>query len=125
MAKRSDITIDKVLSDYQRALNMAEADNKPNEMISAAREQAKLVGLLVERKEVGNAGDFESMESISDILAAVAEKAGPAAALALSKAFDLVGQGEIAVGMVESSTAPQEEAVEALLNAKPASDQVN
>lgn len=125
MARKSDITIEKILTDYQDALNMAKADSKPNEMISAAREQAKLVGLLVERKEVGNAGDFDTMDNISEILQAVAEKAGPEAALALSKVFNLVGQAELTVGIRESSAAIDQEAAEALYMAKPASDQVN
>lgn len=125
MARKSDITMEKILTDYQDALNMAKQDGKPNEMISAAREQAKLVGLLVERKEVGNAGDFDSMENISDILQAVNDKAGPEAALALSKVFNLVGEREVIVGIEQTSSAATDEAAEALFMAKPASEQVN
>ena len=104
--KRADITIDKILSDYQYALEMAKEQAKPNDITNAATAQAKLVGLLRERVEAGNVGDFDGMESISEILEAVNSQAGPEAALALAKAFGL-------------------EKVDDLTDAKPASDAVN
>lgn len=116
--RKADITFEKILTDYQEALQLARAKGDPANIISAAREQAKLVGLLIDRKEVGSAGDFENMESIADILQAVADQAGPEAALALSQAFNLMGPAVIV------TKAPDEES-EALIEAKPASDAVN
>lgn len=87
MSKKSDITIDKILTDYQQALDMAKEMAKPADIVSAATAQAKLVGLLRERVETGAVGDFDGLENISDILEKVAQDAGPEAALALSKAF--------------------------------------
>jgi hypothetical protein len=89
MAKRADITEDKILTDYQEALALAKKQQKPDSMVNAATAQAKLVGLLRDRVETGNAGDVDNMESVSEILEAVAAQAGPEAALALSKAFGL------------------------------------
>jgi hypothetical protein len=89
MAKRADITEDKILTDYQEALALAKKQEKPDSMVNAATAQAKLVGLLRDRVETGNAGDFDNMESISEILEAVAAQVSPEAALALSKAFGL------------------------------------
>ena len=89
MAKRADITEDKILTDYEEALKLAKAQRKPNSIINAATAQAKLVGLLKDRIETKNVNEFENMESISDILQAVADQAGPEVAAALSKAFDL------------------------------------
>lgn len=89
MAKKADITMDKVLSDLQEALNMARLHAKPSDMISASMAQAKIVGLLRDRVETGNVGDFDGMENVSEILEKVAQEAGPEAALALSKAFGL------------------------------------
>ena len=74
MAKRADITVDKILSEYQRALNMAESLEKP-----------------ADRVEAGSVGDFDKMDNISDIIEAVAMEAGPEAAQALMKAFGLSG----------------------------------
>ncbi len=118
--RKSEITFEKILTDYQQALEMAKAKDDPGNVIAAAREQAKLVGLLIDRKEVGSAGDFERMESIADILSAVAEQAGPEAALALSQAFNLMGPTVI----VQKPSQEQESEV-SLLEADPGSDAVN
>lgn len=117
--RKADITFEKILTDYQEAMQMARAKGDPGNIIAAAREQAKLVGLLIDRKEVGSAGDFSNMESIADILSAVAEQAGPEAALALSKVFDLMGPTVI-VQKVQ-----QQESEVTLLEAKPGSESVN
>ena len=101
---------------------MAEAMEKPADMVAAATSQAKLVGLLRDRVEAGNVGDFDKMDNISDILERVAEEAGPEAALALSKAFwlgDQPSDQETAVAL------PNEEIEADLAEAKPASDAVN
>jgi hypothetical protein len=87
--KRSDITIDKIITDCQNALNMAASLEKPADMVNAAMAQAKIVGLLKDKIEHGNAGDFDTMENMSDIIQSVSDQAGPEAALALSKAFGL------------------------------------
>ena len=87
--KRADITIDKILSDYQFALEMGKEQSKPDAIVKAAEAQAKLVGMLRERVEAGNVGDFDSMDTIQEILTSVTEQAGPDAALALAKAFGL------------------------------------
>lgn len=116
--RKASITFEKILTDYQEALDMARSKESPGEMISAAREQARLVGLLIDRKEVGSAGDFENMENISDILKAVADQAGPEAALALSQAFQLIGPTVIV------TKAPEHDS-EALIEAESPSDAVN
>ncbi len=119
--RKADITFEKILSDYQYAMDLAKAKEDSPSIISAAREQAKLVGLLIDRKEVGSAGDFENMENISDILQAVADQAGPEAALALSQAFQLVGPTMV----IETKKAPDPVESEALLEAESPSDAVN
>lgn len=120
--RKADITFEKILTDYQEAFEMARVNEEPASMIAASREQAKLVGLLIDRKEVGAAGDFENMENISDILQAVADQAGPEAALALSKVFNLIGAEKISHVTVK---APESENSEALLEADSPSDAVN
>jgi hypothetical protein len=89
MAKRADITEDKILTDYQIALEIAKEQAKPDSIVNAATAQAKLVGLLRDRIESGNVGEFDALDNVSDILEKVAQQAGPEAALALSKAFGL------------------------------------
>lgn len=92
--KRADITIEKILTDYQRAMDLARANEKTGDMIMAAKEQARLVGLLVERKEVGNAGEFEQMTDAQDVLDKVAREIGPEAANALAIACGYAEQSE-------------------------------
>ena len=89
MAKRAHITEDKILTDYEEALQLAKAQAKPNAIIKAATAQAKLVGLLKDRIETKNVNDFENLKSIDDILQKVADEAGTEAAAALAKAFGL------------------------------------
>jgi len=98
--KRSDITVEKILLDYQRALDLAKAQSKPNEMVLAAKEQARLVGLLVERKELGGVGDFENLHNPEDVLAKVALELGPEAAAALGKAFGVETEEQPPVGQI-------------------------
>lgn len=112
MAKKSDITIDKVLTDIQEAVHMAKAQAKPNDLVNAAMAQAKLVGLLRERTEIGAPGDFDGLENISDILEKVEADMGAEAALALAKAFGY------------AKTEETEEAA-GLLDQQPPSDSVN
>lgn len=123
MAKRADITVDKILSDYQRALVMAEQLEKPADMVAAATSQAKLVGLLRDRVEAGNVGDFDKMDNISDIIAAVAAEAGDEAALALTKAFGLDRTSDALIENPEGDI--EAEADTDLAGVTPASNAVN
>ena len=84
IAKRADITEDRILTDYQDALALAKKQEKPDSIVNAATAQAKLVGLLRDRIETKTVNDFENMESIDDILQAVTDQAGPEAAAALA-----------------------------------------
>lgn len=115
MAKKADITMDKVLTDIQEAMNLARAQAKPNEIVNAAMSQAKLVGLLRDRVESGGVGEFDGMDSIPEILEKLAAEAGPEAALALSKAF----------GLEKAETAPESGEETGLINQPPPSDSVN
>lgn len=123
--RKADITFEKVLTDYQEALELARAKGEAGNIIAAAREQAKLVGLLIDRKEVGAAGDFENMENVSDILEAVEKLAGPEAALALGQAFQVLPSPPSGGTVTVIKAAPDSEESEALAVVKAASDAVN
>ncbi len=118
MAKKSDITMDKVLTDLQEAINMARFQAKPNDLVNASMAQAKLVGLLRDRVETGSVGDFDGMESVAEILQKVADEAGSEAALILAKAFGLEKVGE-------AEELDEGEEAAALMNKAPPSDSVN
>src|SRR5262245_27029391 len=89
LAKRADITEDKILTDYEEALQLGKEQSKPNAIAKAATTQARPVGLLKDRIETKNVNNFEDMESIEAILQKVADEVGPEAAAALANAFGL------------------------------------
>lgn len=118
LMKRADITIEKILLDYQDALDMAKEQRRSADMTAAATAQAKLVGLLRERVEAGQVGDFDNVTNVSEILEMVAKEAGPAAALALAKAFNVTGA-------LPDQQEPVDDQGASLASQKPASDAVN
>jgi hypothetical protein len=86
MVKKIDITIEKIINDYQYALDLAKEQGRPAEIVSAATAQAKICDLLRERLKIEQ-GD--SPENISDIIQQVGEIVGVDAAAGLVKAFGL------------------------------------
>jgi hypothetical protein len=92
--KRSDITVDTILTEYEEARKLAVQQEKPEAMLNASEKKAKLVGLLVDRREVGNAGDFENLTDVGEILEKVRQEAGLEAAEALARAFGLANEPE-------------------------------
>jgi len=114
--KRSDISVDKVLTDLQWAIEFGKKHARPDQVIAGANAQAKLVGLLRERVETGHVGEFGDTTSIEGILEVVSKEAGPEAAMMLASMFGLK--------VPESETTKQmKEAV--LFMADPATDSVN
>ena len=87
LLKKADITVDRILNEYEQARQMAVEQAKPEAMLSASEKKAKLVGLLIDRRETGAAGDFEQLTDIGEILEKVRQEAGIEAAEALAKAF--------------------------------------
>jgi phage terminase small subunit len=79
MAKRQDITEESILEELEQARQCALGERQSAAMVSASVAKAKLVGLMVERKEVGNAGDFQRMseQELRDWLANNAPKPLP------------------------------------------------
>lgn len=102
MARRTEITVEKILEDYQEALDLAKKQEKPGEIVNAATAQAKLVGLMRERVETGGPGDFENMDDISEILAAVSDEVSPEAALALGKALEATQEADSSFDDIEA-----------------------
>lgn len=111
--KKSDITVDKVLADYQHALDLAKSQGKAADIVNAAQAQAKLVGLLRDKVEVGSVGDFQDVNSVADILEIVGKEIGVEAATVLAAAFG-----------IEMDKADQQSEAK-LLIADPPSDAVN
>lgn len=86
MVKKIDITIEKIINDYQYALDLAKEQGRPAEIVSAATAQAKICDLLRERLKIEQS---DSPENISDIIQQVGEIVGVDAAAGLVRAFKL------------------------------------
>lgn len=114
--KRSEITIDKILTDYQEALDLARGQANSAAIVNAAQAQAKLVGLLRERVETGAVGEFGDTTSIEGILEVIAKEAGAEAAMTMASMFGL--------SIPESNTTKQMKEA-ALFIADPPSEAVN
>ena len=122
MAKRADITEDKILSNYEEAITMARAQAKPNDLTNAATAQAKLVGLLRDRVDVSDVSDYKTMEDVNEILAACEAREGRTKALALAESWGITDWQPT---NPEPSVEPVNEQNDGLLIQKAASDAVN
>lgn len=61
MGKRADVTEESLLDELEEARISAAENNQSGAMVAATMGKAKLTGLVVDRKEVGQPGDFERM----------------------------------------------------------------
>ena len=66
-ASNSKVTVESICRELDEANMVAKAKGQAAAMVSAATLRAKLAGLMVERVEVGQPGDFEGCESFDDI----------------------------------------------------------
>lgn len=89
-AARAEVSVASLVQEFDDARKLAMERGQASAAVAATMGKAKITGLMVDRAEVGNAGDFDSMDSITEILAKVAEEAGPAVAQALAQAFDVL-----------------------------------
>ena len=125
MLNRMDITEERILTQYQDAYDLAAQQGKSADMISASTAQAKLVGLLRDRIEAGAPGDFDKLENVSDVLAAVEKQAGPEAALMLAKVLGLSPPEELNQEPSEGPVEASEQDTSELEELEPPSGSVN
>jgi hypothetical protein len=81
--RKSRITMEKVLMDAEAARLLAMDTKQPSAAIAATQLTAKLVGLLVDRKEAGQPGDFAGLTSRDEVIAAIRDELGDDAAALL------------------------------------------
>jgi phage terminase small subunit len=67
-AEASKITVESICRELDEANAVAKAKGQAAAMVSAATLRAKLAGLMVERVEVGDPGDFAKCEGMADIV---------------------------------------------------------
>jgi hypothetical protein len=84
MATRTRITLETLLHDLAEDRALARETKQVSAAIAATQLSAKLVGLLIDRKESGGPGDFADMSSADEILAKVRTDLGDEFADALA-----------------------------------------
>ena len=100
MASRNRITVDSLLDDISEARALALRVDQPSAAIAATQLAAKLTGLLVDRKEQGQPGEFAGLQSADDVIALVASELGADSAAALAAA--------LAKGTEQADSAPMD-----------------
>jgi len=88
MSYKTSITLASLLDELAADRELARRVDQPSAAIQATVMQAKLVGLMVERKESGAPGDFASLGSVDEIIAKVRSDLGEQAALLLQAVLD-------------------------------------
>ncbi len=87
MTERTRITIDTLLRDLAEDRALARETKQVSAAIAATQLSAKLVGLLIDRKESGQPGDFSDLTSADEILARVRADLGDEMADAITAAL--------------------------------------
>jgi len=87
MNTRTRITIESLLHDLAEDRALARETKQVSAAIAATQLSAKLVGLLIDRKESGQPGDFSDLTSADEILARVRADLGDEMADAITQAL--------------------------------------
>jgi len=88
MTYKTKISLESLLNDLAEDRQLARSLGQASAAIQATQTAAKLVGLMVERKESGAPGDFASLGTVDEIVAKVRSELGEQAALLLQGALD-------------------------------------
>jgi hypothetical protein len=67
-AANSKVTIESVCRELDAACKVAQERGQAAAMVSAAQLRAKLSGLLTERVEIGKPGDFDGLDTVTEIV---------------------------------------------------------
>lgn len=86
--KRHEITVDSLLADLETDRALAHSQGQGSAAVQATMAKARLLGLIVDRKESGAPGDFATLQTSAEVIEAVRREHGDAAADALARLID-------------------------------------
>ena len=86
---RHDYTVDTILNELEDGRQLAHATSQPGAAVSASIGKARLLGMIVDRKETGAPGEFAALDTVKAILEAARKELGHEAVIALAR---LVGE---------------------------------
>lgn len=116
MAQRTRITLETLLHDLAEDRALARETKQVSAAIAATQLSAKLVGLLVDRKETGQPGDFAGLTSADEVLDLVRKELGDDTADALAAALSKQDAAETAGEPAAAPMIDAERGVEDTLN---------
>jgi phage terminase small subunit len=85
LIKRNDVTLDKLLAELAEDRALARSLGQPGAAIQATQLTARLVGLLVDRKQTGSPGDFAHLSTPAEVVDAIRKELGEEAAVLLEQ----------------------------------------
>jgi hypothetical protein len=80
-ARAKRVTVESVISELDEARDIAADQKQASAMVNASTAKAKIAGLMVERSEVGEPGDFSGARSLRDLAFRLLEDANPGTAV--------------------------------------------
>ena len=84
LAMKTRVTVESITAELDAAQELAKRVEQPGAAIQAIATKAKLHGLLIDRKETGQPGEFQAAKTADEVLAAVRAELGEDAARALA-----------------------------------------
>jgi len=85
---KTRVTIESLTQELDEARELAARVDQPSAMTAATIAKGKLHGLMVERKESGQPGDFAGLQSANEVLALVKAELGDETAALLAAALE-------------------------------------
>ena len=80
---KTRVTVESLTAELDEAIALAKRVDQPGAMTQAVTVKGKLHGLLIDRKESGQPGDFAAAQSAQEVIDAVRKELGEDAARAL------------------------------------------
>src|SRR5262249_50208359 len=102
-ANRHQITVDSLLADLESDRQLAHREGQSGGAVGATMAKARLLGLVIDRKESGQPGEFANLQSVQEVIAAVRRDLGDDMAAALERI--LVQSEQVRPDLPESDTA--------------------
>lgn len=95
LAMKTRVTVESLTQELDEARELAARVDQPSAMTAATIAKGKLHGLMVERKETGQPGDFTGLQSAAEVLAVVETELGKETAALLSAALARTEQASV------------------------------
>jgi len=101
---KTRVTVESLSAELDEAIALAKATQQPAAITQAVTVKGKLHGLLIDRKETGQPGDFAQAQSAQEVIDKVRAEMGDEAARALAV---LAGLASPDVGQAKPELSPE------------------